>query len=130
MAEQKDGTTTGGVHIGGNTTVHGDMVGGNQTKTVVQQQQGADIAQLRALIKEMRNLLPQAGLSPDEREYLVGDFEVVEAQANRDEPPAKPIRQRLEGISKAIEQSGKTTEAAIKLGQRIKQAIGIVTALL
>ena len=130
MTEQKEGAATGGVHIGGSATVHGDMVGGNQTKTVVQPQQGADIAQLRALIKEMRGLLPQAGLSADEREYIDGDFEVVEAQANRDEPPAKPIRQRLEGISKAIEQSGKTTEAAIKLGQRIKQAIGLVTALL
>lgn len=121
--------TGGGAYVGGNvSTGGGDFVGRDQVKTVYQQG-GASIEDLRKLLAEIRALLPQVGLDPDIKDVIEGDFEVVEAQAAKDQPMGSLIKRKLNGIAETIQEAGKTSDAVDKILKLLAKGVALVGAL-
>jgi hypothetical protein len=121
--------TGGGAYIGGNVdTGGGDFVGRDQIKTSYRQE-GASIEELRKLLVEARALLPQAGLDTETAEIIDADFQVVEAQAAKDEPRGSLIKAKLKGISEMIRESGKNADAVDKILKVLAKGAAWVGAL-
>ena len=112
--EPKTVITGGGAHIKNLSTQGGEVVFGDQVKTVYQQQ-GASGEDLLKLLAELRTLLPQAGLAPVEAEAIESDFRVIEEQATKDQPKASLIKAKLKGIAALIQDAGKTSDAVEKM---------------
>jgi len=107
--------TGGGAYIGGQVdTGGGDFVGRDQVKTV-HQAQGASVEDFVKLMAEVRTLLPRAGLDPEVNEVIEGDFQVLEEQATKERPKGGIVKAKLKGISALIQETGKTSDAVVKI---------------
>jgi len=123
-------STGGGAFVGGSVnTAGGDFVGRDQVKTLTQHQEGASVADLMALLTEVRALLPGTGLDPDTARVIEGDFRVVEEQAAKATPKGGLITSRLKGIAELIQQGGKATDALERIGTLLGKAIAMAAAL-
>ncbi len=90
----------------------------------------ASLADLVALVKEMRALLPQARLEPDEREVVDADFKVLEAQVAKPEPKKTLVLPKLKSIAEVLGSAVAAGEAVSKLMPMLNQAIQWATQLL
>ena len=79
---------------------------------------------------ELRTLLPQADLAPDETEAIEGDFRVVEEQAAKDQPKASLIKAKLKGIATIIQEAGKASDAAEKMLKLLGKGAALAGSLL
>jgi hypothetical protein len=93
------------------------------------QQQGASIEDLVKLLAEVRALLPQAGLEPDEAEAIEGDFRVVEQQAAKEQPKGSLIKAKLKGIAEVVQETGKTGDAVEKIVKLLAKGVALAGAL-
>jgi hypothetical protein len=120
--------TGGAAYVGGNVdTGGGDFVGRDQVKMV--RQEGVSAAELTKLLAEVRTLLPQAGLRPEEAQAIEGDFRVVEDQAAQAQPKAALIKGRLKGASELIREAGTNADAVDKILKLLGRGLALVTGL-
>jgi len=121
-------TGGGGYFAGKVETGGGDVVGGNQFKTV-HQQQAVSLGELLQIIREIRTLLPQAGLEPDEAEAIEGDFRVIEEQTAMDPPKGGLIKAKLTAAIEQIQAAGKTSDAITRILALLRQGAVLAGSL-
>jgi len=88
-------------HFGERITITGDgNVIGNNNRVNVNKSQTTTVTvdQFLRLLDEMRQVIPQTGLDPDEAESAVADLDVVERQARKPQPKPALILAKLNGI--------------------------------
>ncbi len=88
-------------HFGERITITGDgSVIGNNNRVNVNKSQTTTVTvdQFLRLLDEMRQVIPQTGLDPDEAESAVADLDVVERQARKPQPKPALILAKLNGI--------------------------------
>ncbi len=108
-----------GVVVGGNIT-SSNVVTGNGN--VVGNSQGVTADEFRALLAEIRTLIPQSGLDERKVRTLEGDVETVVEEAEQEKPDGGDIVHRLEGATKALKAVGKLTDAGKKLLPMVEKA--------
>lgn len=152
MAKKKDDdgriNIEGGVHTGGgdfvgrdkvirgrkNSVVIGGDASGNMIVTgdgnLVDHSTGGSLEELRALVQEMRAMLPQAGLDEDTVEVIEGDFEVLEKQLAKPAPKKAIVLPKMESIAGMLTGAAAAGAAVQKLVPMVQQAIEWVQGLL
>lgn len=125
--------TGGAPFVGGNQVVKAEggsiATGGSMTDSTVTisnttaQQQGVSVADLVALLAEMRALLPQAGLDQENLEAIDGDFRIVEEQAKKEKPKRGLALNRLKSAAELISSVSGAAVAVEKLAPVAQQAL-------
>ncbi|MBI1876891.1 MAG: hypothetical protein HYR94_01410 [Chloroflexi bacterium] len=86
------------------------------------------LAELKALRQDLAKLAAESG-SPAEAQAAVESLDQAAAEAQKEQPLAKKIVNRLRETVEFITDAGKTLEAAGKAGPLILQALTIATGL-
>ncbi len=106
--------TGGGAFIGGNVdTAGGDFVG--RDRITLTRQQDITMRGFRQLLKEIRELVSQAGLDPKCMGYIEGDLQQIEHEIDSEQPSAPILVNRLESITGIVRSVAGSTEAGRNL---------------
>lgn len=106
--------TGGGAFIGGNVdTAGGDFVGRDQF--TLTRQPDVTLQGFRQLLREIRELVPQAGLDPKCMGYVEGDLQQIEHEIDSERPSAPVLVSKLEGITGIVRSVAGSTEAGRNL---------------
>lgn len=106
--------TSGGAFIGGNVdTAGGDFVGRDQF--TLTRQPDVTLQGFRQLLREIRELVPQAGLDSKCMGYIEGDLEQIEHEIDSERPSAPVLVGKLESITGIVRSVAGSTEAGRNL---------------
>jgi len=125
--EKKTIHTGGGAYVGGSVTVSGgDFVGRDKIQTTP----GVTPAQFLGLLAELRQALAGAGLpggpvglDADTAQVLEADVQVVEAQAQKDQPGSAIIVSKLRGVAEVLTEAARTAASAAPLAALAQKAL-------
>ncbi|GAK59523.1 hypothetical protein U27_06508 [Candidatus Vecturithrix granuli] len=115
--------------VEGNVTtgasIHGDhaqqLVNAQQyAETITPQSSKADVAQLLAMVKEA---LAQSSLPEDVKKEAANEIEGAQLQVAKKEPDKPKMAGKLKAATEALEESSKTFESAVKIGNMLGKAI-------
>lgn len=120
--------TGGGAFVGGGVnTGGGTFVGRDQVITgssgIVTGQQGVTLEQFRALLTDIRNLIPQAGLDERKARLIEGDVATVEEETQQVKPDKSIIQSKLESTTQVLKAAGNLTEEGKKLLPLLSQGV-------
>ena len=148
--ESKDSSGTintgGGAYVGGNFNTQGDFVGRDKVVTagaggvavggnvtggaivtgsgnVISQPQGVTLDQFRALLTDIRSLIPQAGLDERKARLIEGDVATVEEETQQAKPDKSIIQSKLESTTQVLKAAGNLTEEGKKLLPLLSQGV-------
>lgn len=116
-------------HVEGNVTTgastHGDqaqqLVNAQQfAETITPQSSKEDIQTLLAMVLEE---LKRTDLPEDVKEEVTAEITTAEIQVKKEEPKKEKIAAKLKNATEALEESSKTFEAAVKIGNMIGKTI-------
>jgi len=110
----------GGVAVGGNVT-GGAIVTGSGN--VISQPQGVTLDQFRALLTDIRSLIPQAGLDERKARLIEGDVATVEEETQQAKPDKSIIQSKLESTTQVLKAAGNLTEEGKKLLPLLSQGV-------
>ncbi len=93
---------------------------------------GVTLDEFQALLREIRQALPQAGLEPDILEVINADFRLIEEQTQKGKPNKAIVVSKLKSISemlKAGAAAATLATAGVKLAPLIERAIQLAGQL-
>ena len=79
-----------------------------------------DVAKLLTMVKEA---LAKSQLPEEVKEEVAAEITTAEIQVKKEEPKKEKIADKLKNATAALEESSKTFEAAVKIGNMIGKAI-------
>jgi len=93
---------------------------------------GVTLDQFQALLAQMRQALPQAGLEPEIIEVIDADFGVVEEQTQKETPNRAIVVSKLKGINEVLKTGAAAATiatAGVKLAPLVEKAIQLAQRL-
>jgi hypothetical protein len=123
--------TGGGAFIRGNVhTGGGAFVGRDQTVFPTHTAaHGASLEQFAAVLKELREAIPSAGLDPKIQAAVEEDVSRVEREAGDPEPNLPVIEARLQGIQSLLQRAAGKGGAAVGLIEIVQKALRLAPQL-
>ncbi len=132
MAEEKRVIHTGRDYfekVEGNVTtgasIHGDhaqqLVNAQQyAEAITPQSSKEDVAKLLAMVKEA---LAQSSLPENVKQEATNEIEGAQLQIKKEEPDKPKMAGKLKSATEALEESSKTFESAVNIGNMLGKAI-------